>query len=82
MVQTAREIGRTFGVAYYRRAYPKVQRAKQLLDAGAIGKPFLAELACHEWRERTSRVIAVGCSILHKGAAVRSTTSPLTASMC
>jgi 1,5-anhydro-D-fructose reductase (1,5-anhydro-D-mannitol-forming) len=51
MVQTAEETGRTFGVAYYRRAYPKVQRAKQLLVAGAIGQPMLAELTCHEWRE-------------------------------
>lgn len=51
MVQTANETGRKLGVAYYRRAYPKVQRARQLLDAGAIGKPVLAELTCHEWRE-------------------------------
>jgi predicted dehydrogenase len=50
MVDTARECGRVFGVAYYRRAYPKVQRAKQLLESGAIGKPVLAELTCHEWR--------------------------------
>jgi 1,5-anhydro-D-fructose reductase (1,5-anhydro-D-mannitol-forming) len=49
MVQTAEETHRTFGVAYYRRAYPKVQRAKQLLEAGAIGKPVLAELTCHGW---------------------------------
>src|SRR6202167_705676 len=51
MVQTAEESGRTFGVAYYRRTYPKVRRAKQLLEAGAIGKPMLAELTCHEWRD-------------------------------
>jgi predicted dehydrogenase len=51
MVRTAEETGRTLGVAYYRRAYPKVKRAKQLLSAGAIGKPMLAELTCHEWRE-------------------------------
>lgn len=51
MVQTAEECGRKFGVAYYRRAYPKVQRAKQLLNAGVIGQPFLAELTCHEWRD-------------------------------
>jgi predicted dehydrogenase len=53
MVQTAEDTGRQFGVAYYRRAYPKVQRAKQLLAAGAIGKPVLAELTCHEWRDDT-----------------------------
>jgi|SRR5271156_50053 len=51
MVQAAEESGRALGVAYYRRTYPKVQRAKQLLEAGAIGKPVLAELTCHEWRE-------------------------------
>ncbi|MFZ0761042.1 MAG: Gfo/Idh/MocA family oxidoreductase, partial [Candidatus Sulfotelmatobacter sp.] len=51
MVQTAEEKGLKFGVAYYRRAYPKVQRAKQLLEAGAIGQPVLAELTCHEWRD-------------------------------
>jgi 1,5-anhydro-D-fructose reductase (1,5-anhydro-D-mannitol-forming) len=51
MVQTAEETGLKFGVAYYRRAYPKVQRAKQLLGTGVIGKPVLAELTCHEWRE-------------------------------
>ncbi len=51
MVRTAEEAGRTLGVAYYRRMYPKVQRAKQLLEAGAIGTPVLAELTCHEWRE-------------------------------
>jgi predicted dehydrogenase len=49
MVQTAEESGRTFGVAYYRRTYPKLQRAKKLLDAGAIGKPVLAELTSHGW---------------------------------
>src|ERR1700691_3437055 len=31
MVQAAEQSGRTFGVAYYRRTYPKVRRAKQLL---------------------------------------------------
>jgi predicted dehydrogenase len=49
MVQVAEETRRTFGVAYYRRSYPKVQRAKQLLEAGAIGKPLLAELTSHAW---------------------------------
>jgi len=49
MVQIAEESGRTFGVAYYRRMYPKVQRAKQLLAAGAIGQPVVAELTSHAW---------------------------------
>jgi 1,5-anhydro-D-fructose reductase (1,5-anhydro-D-mannitol-forming) len=49
MVRTAEESGRTFGVAYYRRTYPKVQRAKQLLAARAIGKPVVAELTSHAW---------------------------------
>jgi 1,5-anhydro-D-fructose reductase (1,5-anhydro-D-mannitol-forming) len=47
MLQASKEAGKTFGVAYYRRFYPKVRRAKQLLAAGAIGKPVLAELTCH-----------------------------------
>jgi predicted dehydrogenase len=49
MLQAADESGKTLGVAYYRRCYPKVQRAKQLLEAGAIGKPVIAELTCHSW---------------------------------
>ncbi len=49
MLQTAEESGKTLGVAYYRRMYPKVQRAKQLLAAGVIGQPVLAELTCHGW---------------------------------
>ena len=49
MVRVAEESGRTLGVAYYRRTYPKLHRAKQLLDAGAIGKPVVAELTSHGW---------------------------------
>jgi 1,5-anhydro-D-fructose reductase (1,5-anhydro-D-mannitol-forming) len=49
MVQVAEESGKLFGVAYYRRCYPKVQRAKQLLQQGAIGKPIVAELTNHMW---------------------------------
>ena len=52
-LQAAEESGRIFGVAYYRRMYPKVQRAKQLLALGAIGKPVLAELTCHGWFDGT-----------------------------
>jgi len=49
MLNAADESGKIFGVAYYRRSYPKVQRAKELLAAGAIGRPVLAELTCHGW---------------------------------
>lgn len=49
MVAAAEDYGRTLGTAYYRRSYPKVQRAKQLLESGAIGQPVLAELTCHGW---------------------------------
>ncbi len=47
MVRTAEETGKILGVAYYRRCYPKVQRAKELLAAGVIGKPVFAELTNH-----------------------------------
>jgi 1,5-anhydro-D-fructose reductase (1,5-anhydro-D-mannitol-forming) len=47
MVAAARASLRTFGVAYYRRAYPKVQRAMDLIRQGTIGQPVLAWAACH-----------------------------------
>jgi len=53
MLDAADASGKTFGVAYYRRCYPKVQRAKQLLEAGAIGKPVVAELTNHMWFDGT-----------------------------
>jgi 1,5-anhydro-D-fructose reductase (1,5-anhydro-D-mannitol-forming) len=53
MLQAASESGMTLGAAYYRRHYPKIQRAKELLAAGAIGKPVLAELTCHLWLDGT-----------------------------
>jgi predicted dehydrogenase len=49
MVDAGNASGRMFGIAYYRRTYPKVQRAKQLLADGAIGRPVLAEASCHDW---------------------------------
>jgi len=53
MVSAAEQSGKTLGVAYYRRCYPKVLRAKQLLEAGAIGKPVFAELTNHMWFDGT-----------------------------
>ncbi len=49
MVRAAEEAGRTLGIAYYRRTYPKLIRARQLIADGAIGQPVLAELNCHSW---------------------------------
>lgn len=56
MVSAADKSSRLFGVAYYRRFYPKVQRAKQLLEAGAIGKPVFAELTNHMWFDGTGEL--------------------------
>ena len=53
MLQAAEQSGKTFGVAYYRRSYPKVQRAKELIAAGAIGQPVVAELTNHMWFDGT-----------------------------
>src|ERR1035441_8934981 len=33
----------TLGIAYYRRMYPKVDRARQLIEAGVIGRPVFLE---------------------------------------
>ena len=49
MVAEAEKSGKLFGVAYYRRLYPKLIRAKQLMASGAIGKPLFAELTNHMW---------------------------------
>lgn len=49
MQQAAGENGRTLGVAYYRRMYPKVARALELIRAGAIGRPVFAEATSHDW---------------------------------
>ena len=49
MVRAAAETGRTLGVAYYRRKYPKLNRAKELIEQGAIGEPVFAELTSHGW---------------------------------
>jgi len=47
--RAAYETGRVLGVAYYRRHFAKVDRARELLAQGAIGRPFLAEATLHDW---------------------------------
>jgi predicted dehydrogenase len=49
MVRVAVETGVVFGVSYYRRFYPKLLRARDLIAQGAIGQPVFAELTCHHW---------------------------------
>ena len=49
MVAEAKASGRVFGVSYYRRLYPKLIRARQLIAEGAIGRPVLVEANCHSW---------------------------------
>jgi predicted dehydrogenase len=48
MQQAATETGRTLGIAYYRRMYPKVERARQLIAERAIGRPVFAEATAHD----------------------------------
>jgi predicted dehydrogenase len=49
MQRTADECGRTLAIAYYRRKYPKVERARQLIERNAIGRPVFAEATSHDW---------------------------------
>ena len=49
MAAAAHDTGRTLGIAYYRRMYPKVQRTKRLIEQGAIGKPVYCEANNHFW---------------------------------
>lgn len=49
MQRAAEETGGTLGIAYYRRMYPKVNRALELIEAGAIGRPVFAEATSHSW---------------------------------
>lgn len=53
MLDAAEKSDKFLGVAYYRRTYPKVQRSRQLLEAGAVGKPVVAELTSHGWFDGT-----------------------------
>ncbi|MCZ2153648.1 MAG: Gfo/Idh/MocA family oxidoreductase, partial [Bryobacterales bacterium] len=56
MAAAARNAGRLLGIAYYRRTYPKVRRAMELIREGVIGQPVLAEINCHDWFDGTDPV--------------------------
>jgi predicted dehydrogenase len=49
MQRASENARRTLGIAYYRRMYPKVDRARALIEAGAIGRPVFAEATAHDW---------------------------------
>jgi len=49
MQRASEQSRRTLGIAYYRRMYPKIERARQLLEQGAIGRPVIAQAAAHTW---------------------------------
>ena len=53
MVAAASAHQRLFAVAYYRRLFPKLIRARQLIAKGAIGQPVLAEANCQYWNSNT-----------------------------
>jgi predicted dehydrogenase len=49
MIDAARSQGVKLGVAYYRRFYPVVERIKEIIKAGEIGVPALAQMEAFEW---------------------------------
>ncbi len=49
MQRESEDTRRTLGIAYYRRMYPKVDRARELIEAGVIGRPVFAEATSHDW---------------------------------
>ncbi len=56
MAAAQRETGRLLGVSYYRRLYPKLIRAKELMAQGVIGQPLFVEANSQEWVEKKDRV--------------------------
>jgi predicted dehydrogenase len=55
MTALAAEKRRQLGIAYYRRLFPKLTRAKSLIAKGVIGQPVLAEANCHRWLPGSDR---------------------------
>jgi len=51
ILHAAEKAGLLFGVAYYRRLFPKLIRAQQLIRDGVIGEPVFADANCHSWLE-------------------------------
>lgn len=49
MIASARASGVTLGVAYYRRAFPKMAHVHKLISEGVLGEPVWAHIASHSW---------------------------------
>ncbi len=50
MISTAEKANRNLGVVFQLRFEADVARAKKVLESGAIGQPFYAEVSCLWWR--------------------------------
>ncbi len=49
MIDACRKAGVALGIAYYRRFYPVLIRAREILDSGEIGSPVFAGLNAFEY---------------------------------
>jgi predicted dehydrogenase len=49
MIAAARAARVRLGVAYYRRAWPKMRRVKELIDGGVLGTPTWVGITAHGW---------------------------------
>jgi predicted dehydrogenase len=55
MANASQSAGKLLGVAYFRRGYPKLVRAKELIAEGAIGQPTFVQAIYHGWLENEER---------------------------
>ena len=49
MIAAAEANNVNLGVAYYRQFYPVVERIREVIDSGEIGKPIAAQVNAFEW---------------------------------
>lgn len=49
MIAACRENNVQLGIAYYRHFYPAITRIKEIIAAGEIGKPVIAQINVFEW---------------------------------
>lgn len=49
MIAACASSGVRLGVAYYRRFYPVVERVREILSSGEVGRPVVAQVNAFEW---------------------------------